>query len=186
MFYSFCSFDLFQYRLSWLSPKTAVSIDWASQLLHDWVASPQYPAYIIAFSAFAADMGTKLLRLLLHEAEAFDAKASASALWFQKLNSLASASWFGKSFGFVTSQIHKAKASVLASASCFQKVKALASASWFDQSFGFASALLKLNWLPFNNVWPGQAFNTFAVCICGILHLIIHESCHKIVSVEVL
>ena len=57
------------------------------------------------------DMGTKLLRLWLHEAEAFEAKASTSALasasWLQKLK--ASTSWFGKSFGFsfslVTSQV---------------------------------------------------------------------------------
>ncbi len=56
-----------------------------------------------------ADMGTKLLRLLLQEAKAFEAKASAlaSASWFQKHK--ASALAFGKSFrfsfGFVTSQI---------------------------------------------------------------------------------
>ncbi len=50
-------------------------------------------------------MGTKLLQLWLHEAEAFQAEASASASWFQNLKALASASWLGKSFGFVTSQI---------------------------------------------------------------------------------
>ncbi len=52
-------------------------------------------------------MGTKLLQLRLHEAKAFEAKALASASWFQNLK--ASASWLGKSFGFsfdfVTSQI---------------------------------------------------------------------------------
>ncbi len=37
------------------------------------------------------DMGTKLLRLQLHEAEAFEAKASALASWFGKLKASASA-----------------------------------------------------------------------------------------------
>ncbi len=39
-----------------------------------------------------SDMGTKLLWLQLHEAKAFEAKASASASWFQKLKASASAS----------------------------------------------------------------------------------------------
>ena len=38
------------------------------------------------------DMGTKLLWLQLHEVEAFEAKASASASWFQKLKASASVS----------------------------------------------------------------------------------------------
>ncbi len=48
-------------------------------------------------------MGTQLLQLRLHEAEAFEAKA----LQFQKLKALASASWFGKGFGFVILQVQK-------------------------------------------------------------------------------
>ena len=48
--------------------------------------------YFEAFlpSASAADMGTKLLRLPLHEAKVF--KGSASASWFQKVKASAPAS----------------------------------------------------------------------------------------------
>ncbi len=58
--------------------------------------------YVDFRSTCKADMGTKLLRL--HEAGTFEAKASASASWFQELKALASASWLGKRFGFISSQ----------------------------------------------------------------------------------
>ena len=46
------------------------------------------------------DRDTPSAGIDLHEAEAFEAKASASVSWFQKLKASASASWLGKSFGF--------------------------------------------------------------------------------------
>ena len=90
----------------------------------------QNPVYVHHFTLqytflhrWLPDMGTKLLQLLLYEAEAFKAKAltSASASWFKKIKASASASWFSKSFGFSFSlkafglwlQLHALKKSML-------------------------------------------------------------------------
>ncbi len=40
--------------------------------------------------------------------------------------------------------------------------------------------MLKLNWLTFTNVWPGQVFCTFAICYWGVFHSI----CQKMLSVR--
>ena len=63
-------------------------------------------------SMFSANMGKKQLQLLLHEAEALECKASASASvsWFKELEALASASasWLTWSFCFASASEPKA------------------------------------------------------------------------------